>query len=321
MRRHADGHPILLDLLAKVLYVDRAGGAENCVFVAGGGRSGTTWVMELINASRDHRVIFEPFASDKVRFLPDFHRQQYVRREDDDAATAAAFDRIVEGRYRSWWTDQHNRTFICHHRLIKAIRANLCLGYLRQRYPRMPIVLLVRHPCAAACSMTRLGYGRYPMSVFLNQPELVEDHLAPYVDLIRSTVDEFDGRVLRWCIQHKVLFSQLEAGDVHLMFYEELCDDPHGSFEAMFSYLGRPYDEVARRAVHRPSRLSGDHSAILGGSPSVDAWRGSISAGQLERAMGFLDAFGLSDVYGASVRPDRRAVEARLTANATRRSS
>jgi hypothetical protein len=319
MRRHADGRPLLLDLLSKVFYVDLAGGAEHSVFLAGGGRSGTTWVMELINARRDHRVVFEPFAAHRLRFLSGFHRQHYLRTDDDDPATGALMDRIVEGRYRSWWTDQHNRTFVCRRRLIKAIRANLCLGYVRRRYPRMPIILLVRHPCAAASSMLRLGYGHYPLEVFLDQPNLVEDHLSPYVDLIRSTEDEFDIRVLRWCIQHEVLFSQLSEGDVHLMFYEELCDDPHASFDAMFSYLGRPYDSAARNAVHRPSRLSGAHSAILSGSPSVDSWRNGVSAAQLKRAMEFLDAFGLGDIYGEGPRPDRGAAEARLRRNSARR--
>jgi len=320
MRRHADGRPILLDLLTKVFYLDRAGGSEDCVFVAGSGRSGTTWVMELINVHRDHRVIFEPFAAHRVRFLPGFHRQQYVRPDDHDSVVAAMFDRVIEGRFRSWWTDQHNRAFLPRRRLIKAIRANLCLGYVCRRYPRMPIVLLIRHPCAAAVSMARLGYGRYPTSVFLDQPALVEDHLAARVDLIRTTDDAFDKLVLRWCIQHQVLFSQLGAEDVHLMFYEELCDDPHGSFESLFSYLGRPYDLAAREAVTRPSRLAGDHSAILRGSPSVDAWRKSVSAEQLDRAVAILDAFGLGDIYGTAPRPNRSAAEARLAANTAQRS-
>lgn len=316
MRRYADGRPMLLDLVAKVFFLDLAGGSDDCVFLAGGGRSGTTWVMELINAGRDHRVVFEPFASHRLRFLPGFHRQQYLRPDEDDPHVAAVMDRIVEGRYRSWWTDQHNRTFVCRRRLIKAIRANLCLGYIRRRYPRMPMILLIRHPCAAASSMIRLGYGRYPLSVFLDQPALVEDHLAPYEDLIRSTHDEFDIRIVRWCIQHMVLLSQLAEGDVHLMFYEELCDGPHRRFEALFAHLGRSFDGAAREAVHRPSRLTGDHSTILRGSPSVDAWRKSVSRDQLKRAMELLKAFGLEDVYGEGPRPDRSAVEARLRANA-----
>jgi hypothetical protein len=320
MRRHADGRPILLDLLAKVLYVDLAGGSEDCVFIAGAGRSGTTWVMELVNANRDHRVVFEPFASHRVRALRGFPREPYIRPDDRDPEVVAHIDRIVSGRYRSWWTDQHNRTFVCRKRLIKAIRANLCLGFIRRRYPRMPIILLVRHPCAAVRSMVRLGYGSYPMDVFSDQAELVEDHLAPYLDLLRSTEDSFDQRVLRWCIQHKVMFSQLTEGDVHLMFYEELCTDPSRSFAQMCSYLGRPYDHNMRKAVHRPSRLSADHSEILGGSASPDAWREGVSAQQAERAMGFLETFGLGDLYSSEGMPNRAAAESRLTANAAQRS-
>jgi hypothetical protein len=319
LRRHADGRSILLDLLAKVLYVDLAGGSEDCVFIAGAGRSGTTWVMELVNANRDHRVVFEPFASHRIRALRGLPREPYIRIDETDARVVAHVDRIIAGRYRSWWTDQHNRTFVCRRRLIKAIRANLCVGFIRRRYPAMPIVLVVRHPCAAASSMIRLGYGAYPLEVFSSQEELVEDHLGPYVDLLRRTQEPFDQRVVRWCIQHKVLFEQLAEGDVHLMFYEELCTDPDGSFSRMCSYLGRPYDDAMREAVHRPSRLSGDHSAILAGSAAPEAWRDDVTAAQVERSLGFLETFGLSDLYTCDGLPNRAAAESRLAANAARR--
>lgn len=320
MRRHADGRPLIFDLAARVFYLDVAGGSENCVFLAGGGRSGTTWVMEAINAERDHRVVFEPLAAHRLRFLSGFHRQHYLRPDDDDPYTAEVMDRVIHGRYRSWWTDQHNRTVLCRRRLIKSIRANLCLGYIRRRYPEMPMVLLIRHPCAAASSMLKLGYGGHPLSQFLDQPALVEDHLAPYEEMIRTTIDPFERRVVRWCIQHAVLFSQLREGDVHLMFYEELCDEPHESFAALYAHLGMPFNEPAREAVHRPSRLTGDHSEILKGAPKVDAWREGVSSEQVTRAMKILEAFGVGDVYGEDDRPDRRAVEARLRANGTRHS-
>ena len=88
----------------------------------------------------------------------------------------------------------------------------------------------------------------------------------------------------------------------------------------MCAYLGRPYDHNMRKAVHRPSRLSADHSEILGGSASPDAWREGVSAQQAERAMGFLETFGLGDLYSSEGMPNRAAAESRLTANAAQRS-
>lgn len=312
MRRHADAAPYLLELTKALCYVDRAGGPEDCAFLAGGGRSGTTWLMEIINANRDHRVVFEPFAAHKVRFLGRFTVEQYIAVDDDDPEVAAVVDRVIHGRFRSWWTDQHNRTLVCRRRLIKAIRANLALGYIRRRYPRMPIVVILRHPCAASLSMIKLGYGKQALEPYLQQPKFLEDHLATHRELVRTTTDPLQMRVLRWCIQHAVMFAQLEPGDVHLMFYEELCEEPDAALTSMCDYLGRPYDRAMQAMIHRPSRQAREDSAILRGRSPVEDWQRHVTSDQLDAAVGLLERFGLSDVYNHDPRPNREAAERHL---------
>lgn len=43
---------------------DKADG--QVVFVAGSRRSDTTWLQEIINYRRDHRILFEPFFHARV---------------------------------------------------------------------------------------------------------------------------------------------------------------------------------------------------------------------------------------------------------------
>src|SRR6516165_9942427 len=66
------------------LFIDLGGAANNVVFLAGTGRSGTTWVSHFINYRNEYRYIFEPFPSPKANICTAFRYRQYLRPENDD---------------------------------------------------------------------------------------------------------------------------------------------------------------------------------------------------------------------------------------------
>jgi hypothetical protein len=149
------------------------------VFVAGSGRSGTTWLSELLLSGTQRRYVFEPLS----RHVPQtavFHRdlvKLYLRPDGEYPEHVAAMRDVLTGRVRNRWTERFNRRIVAEGRLVKEIRANLLLGWLQTNFPGMPIVLLLRHPCAVAASFVREGWvGR--LGDLLAQPDLVADHLT-----------------------------------------------------------------------------------------------------------------------------------------------
>ena len=69
-------HPLVGDRLPRLLgglHVDLArGDPGKTVFLAGTGRSGTTWLAGLINHDQSYRDVFEPFHPGKVEALGGF---------------------------------------------------------------------------------------------------------------------------------------------------------------------------------------------------------------------------------------------------------
>ena len=47
-------------------------GTNKTIFIAGIGRSGTTWVAETINYFNEFRILFEPFFPAKTKQLKDY---------------------------------------------------------------------------------------------------------------------------------------------------------------------------------------------------------------------------------------------------------
>ena len=275
---------------------------RNSVFLAGSGRSGTTWLSEILNHRNEYRYIFEPFYPGKVGLCKNFRRKQYLRPEDRREEFLKPARKILSGDFRNGWTDRFNRKLISRQRLVKDIRANLLLGWLHSNFPHMPLVLLLRHPCAVTVSRLELGWKDI-LDDTLEQKELVEDHLSPFEEEIRGARTPFERSIFLWCIENYVPLRQLGRDEFHLVFYEDLCTEPEREILRLYSFLGKNPDEAVYRSVGRPSSLSRRESAVVLGGRPVDSWTHSLDVAQVERAVEILALFGLDHIYGEGPTP------------------
>lgn len=287
-------------------FSDLARGTD--VFLAGSGRSGTTWVQELINHAHDHRVIFEPFLGSVSPFCRHFERRQYLRDADDSRAFLDPARKILDGEFRNEWVDQYNDRPVYHKRLVKEIRANLLLHWLRRHFPAVPIVFLMRHPCAVVASQLRGRWGTRAAD-FLRQPDLVEDFLTPFAGLIHYARDDFDNLLLVWCVENYVPLRQFRRGEMFLLFYEELVRSPEREVERLFGFLRRPVEPSAFEQLRLPSAQSREWSAVVTGGDRLDSWRGHLDARHVRRAVQFLRLFGLDELYGEDSMPRARGAQ------------
>ena len=279
------------------LHVD-LGDHRSSLFLAGSGRSGTTWVAGIINHRNGYRLVFEPFHPGRVDLCENFRRKQYLRPDDRREEYLGPAREILAGRIRDPWTDRFNTRFVARRRLIKDIRANLLLGWMRANFPGVPVVLLLRHPCAVAASRLVLGW-RDNLSETMDQEELVEDFLLPVEAEIRASRDAFERHVFSWCIENYVPLRQFGPREIHLAFYENFLAYPEDEIRRLFAFLREDFDGRVYRALRCASPLS-----RKGEVPSMDAWRRSVTGSQLERAVEILGHFGLDRVYGEEPMPD-----------------
>jgi hypothetical protein len=286
------------------------GDHRNSVFLAGSGRSGTTWLSEVINYNGGYRYVFEPFNPARVGAFARFGSKQYLRPDDTREAFLGPARLALSGALRDPWTDRFNARFVARRRLIKDIRANLLLGWMRANFPGMPIVLLLRHPCAVVASRLALGW-RDNLDETMAQEDLVKDHLLPVEAEIRAAGDDFERHLFLWCIDNYVPLRQFAPGEIHLAFYEDLLENPRDGLRSLFGFLGEDLDDRVYERLGRPSPLSRRGAP----PPSVDGWRARVGAGQLGRAREILALFGLDRVYGGNPMPDPSGARSLMKGN------
>jgi len=306
-----------LSIAAHNMYVDLNHDHRRTVLLCGSGRSGTTWLVDVANFDNHYRLMIEPFNRGQVPAVKEFHRRQYLRTSDTDPTYVGPASSIFTGAIRDGFIDQLNRRIVSSARIVKDVGCTLMLGWLRARFPGMPIILVLRHPCAVACSRAKLGWDDVRED-YLSQPDLIADHLAPFARAIRDAKPGFEQHVFTWCVENYIPFRQFGPGDVHVAFYENFCVDPIPELDRMFGFLGRPYDERIFARLTRSvvsGRVSGRPrpTAVMSAEALNEPWRRQLSQADIDRAHEIVASFGLDRIYGRDGLPDMDGAHATFT--------
>ncbi|HDY90380.1 MAG TPA: hypothetical protein ENH82_19955, partial [bacterium] len=150
------------------------------IIIAGSGRSGTTWVQDVLAIANDRDTVFEPLHPAGAKKARPFSYKYHDPSEKVDDLYRF-INTALKGEMRTLWAvyrirpDKFNpikhkpkyviahfRKFLTHLRkyklpsgqralVVKFIRANLLLPWMSQNF-NSPMVLLLRHPCAVIAS-------------------------------------------------------------------------------------------------------------------------------------------------------------------------
>lgn len=220
-------------------YLDLGRGKET-VIVAGSGRSGTTWLGDVVAKATGSRIIFEPFLVDNERdFALTKVKQRSMANVLQDYSLYLSTKSHVDDRYRrqvmgilsgtvcSHWSEQQSKKGIFFRRLVKDIRMNMLLGYIKQQWPDILIIYVIRDPIKVIESQfkkSRIGWEFGWKSEYINsQPSLIDEKLNDYCRFQLKGTDLVSNLVNRWCVENIVAISDLKnSGNGLIVSYEDL---------------------------------------------------------------------------------------------------
>lgn len=245
-------------------------------FIAGSGRSGTTWLQDALSQANGLRAIFEPLNPGSSRIASKYANSyldaadvcddlfEYMRgAANGDMHTLWTHYRIPRyslapkstnfksistfKRYLNQWQkactklikqpSQRSNSLT----LVKCVRANLILDWLCARFDAR-IILLIRHPGAVVESQLRSAYrtwNPYPVLERYGQNRrLLEGPLSGLGDLLSSKLDPAEALTLVWCVQNLVPLSQARRNKYTIVFYEELLEHPERHWPRICEALG-----------------------------------------------------------------------------------
>jgi hypothetical protein len=247
-------HPLFRSVARAVRpysFVDLTSSPSESRVLLGSGRSGTTWLQEVLTRASNLRPVFEPFNPDVVTDLRTLPYVFYAR-GDDESLTGSVLDtvssRVFAGHWRSSWSDQLVRPLkpaIYRGRIVKEIRIAMWAAWLRRRYPETPFAYVIRHPIASASSARKLGWRDRRFEAMVAQDKLMDDHFDSIRDGILSLDTEWERYIAAWCMENIVALRTLGGPDVPLVVYEEARDD-NATLAPLFDHFGVDFDNANR---------------------------------------------------------------------------
>lgn len=232
------------------------------IVIMGFGRSGTTWVSDIVSKSLGGLILFEPFhpAVQGSSIALDF---AYASGEQCRfGGVLKHADAAEKGEIRNRWLlrnhlpkdlDHSDSVFEetlwreCAILGFKEIRLNLMLPWFR-RHGEHKLLFVIRHPLSVLASIKKRSrfwlefgfeahYHKFVAETFDNEVFSASSIQSNRVWLNKVN-SELEKAALMWAVTHELLIKDLWADDVYLLEYEKLYREPFVETAKMLAFLG-----------------------------------------------------------------------------------
>lgn len=266
--------------------------------IAGFGRSGTTWVQDVLATANSLRAVFEPLHPLWIRGAKAYaHR--YLSASDDDQVFYRFLHRYFFDDFHSLWADYrviwprlyphavdliswqrikrvlrygvHARDNILRfrsqrrhsQRIVKTVRANMLLAWIKANF-NARIVFIIRHPVAVIVSQMRSPRAWNPqLSIerYRADSRLLDTLGDDSKRLLSMSLGDVEAHTLSWCIENAVALQQATDSNIPVIYYETLVRRGLPEWKRILSALA--LDVVPdERLILRPSQQAWGEKAM-----------------------------------------------------------
>ncbi len=209
--------------------------------------------------------------------------------------------KIFSGKIKNEWILSQNANHIVWRNLVKEIRANLFLAYIRNRFGN-PIVFIIRHPCAIVFSRIQLKWGTLIDDLF-SQDELMEDFLAPFESFIRDAKTDLEKHTIMWCVENLVPLKQLKKDEFLLCSYENLVVQQELEIKRIFRYLDLKIPAKLSNVISKPTTVTQKNAPIYQGGNLLESWKKNLDSRDVRKVLEITERFNI-DIYSENTMPD-----------------
>jgi sulfotransferase family protein len=280
------------------------------ILVTGSPRSGTSWVGRIIGHVPFVRYIHEPLNIHRnpchcgVKFkywffylspgnLPEFedHLKHIMYPAYSRVGLINLITEIMKSR-RIRPLSKYLQAYRFHRLLVKDPIAVFSAETLESMFD-MEVLVLIRHPAAMVNSYKALHWTN-SFSHFLQQPELMEEHLAPFQaeieDFVKNDHDIVDQAALLWKLIHNMILKyQKIHPDWSFVRFEDLASAPIEGYQNLFNRLELPFSDNIRSVIEahsfqpQPSDTTRPYSIKQDSSQVISKWKKHLTPGEVMR--------------------------------------
>ncbi len=287
------------------------------------GRSGSTWVSDIISKSLGGLLLFEPLHPEACSFAEEICYSDAATPAQSAQLDLFLSDILDKQDHNRWLLRNHlfspledvSPAFVesvwneCRVLGFKDIRATFLIEWLLEHL-HARIVYLVRHPYAVIASLHRrtnfwneFGFEQhwrfFQERVLLNPRN--QALLLPYASIIDSAQTQTAREAVMWAASHKIASAILQRHGLPTFYYEDFYRNAFSTTRAMLNYLGHEADlhpahifvpsMTTIRTVHGLTSSESDYSS----AGMAIFWQDILDPDELDKIGAIVRAFDISD--------------------------
>ncbi len=274
---------------------------SDTIIVAGSGRSGTTWLGDIIGSGPGFLSLFEPFDHRHVPDIDTSLLRLYIRATTKAHYLDDTIGKVLQGEIKNEWILSQNKRTLAWRILIKEIRMNLFLGYLKNRFGNK-IVFIIRHPCATVLSRLEQNWSTH-LDHFLIQEDLMNDYLYPFENLINESKNDLEKHTIMWCVENLIPLKQLGIKQLIFCTYENLVINGIEEIHKIFKRVGLKFRNDIHRIFSKPSKLSNPQKARVYDFNRLTYWKEKLYKNEIASILKIAEHFEI-DIYTDDAMPN-----------------
>ena len=300
-----------LDILCTVSIPCRRFSPEKNILIFSYPRSGSTWLMELVN-NLPHTVnLWEPLHLRNVAVFREleFGWRQHIPEGTKWEEAEQAFENLLRGRYLNFWLASRSfplKFCLADRMIIKFVRANGLLPWLTQHFSfQYSPLYLLRHPFAVAASQLKEGSWDYEFDEY-NIPQM--PYNSQYVEhstFLKSLSTKHAAMVATWCINNKYVLEHPRHNiDWIPVYYENLLLDPERQLQDIFKRWEEPYPAEVFSNLRGASSTTKEATFRENVQAQLSKWQHFFEKDEIEEMQAVLDYFGVN-IYSKDLMPHK----------------
>ena len=276
------------------------------ILVTGSHRSGSSWVGKMISLASSAAYINEPFNIQHTprickaefenwfTYICEKNESMYLNDIEDcirfKYPLSDALKHIESPKYLAKLTKDYMQSSMYRalnkRPLLKDPIALFSAEWLAKTF-NMDVIVLIRHPAAFAGSL-KAAQWTHPFSHFLQQPQLMEDHLYKYRHEIeeysKNEKDSIDQAILLWnLIHHMILGYRKNQPKWTFVKHEDLSENPLNEFRKIYNKLDLDFSSDVEKKI-KDFSFAGNSAGIKRDSKSnIWSWKKRLTVDEIEK--------------------------------------
>jgi hypothetical protein len=310
---------------------------SSTVAIVGFGRSGTTWLSDIVSKASGEALLFEPWHPEVLSRSTDFsYRSSYT--EEETAELVEHLSNALDKRQPVPWLLRNHLPTAVHESEpkltqqiwdqigvlgFKTIRATLAPDWVLDNIARR-LIYVVRNPLAVVASIVRRTnfwefgwpktYEIFSENVFAGASSDL-DEIREKFRTQPSMSSDLEKIAAMWAVTHAVAVPRLEKAGTPIIYYEDLYRRPFESARKVLDALGMQDRGILPTYLFTPAMTTmrtlhgrtGLQTVTGAPVPPDFFWRDTLSDEEQATVLRIVEDFGV-ELYSADAARPRAAI-------------